>query len=59
MVRLHHALPALWVSHLFDGQGIDVLTMAFDLPVPNIPNVRVCNVSMFVRCTVYASEPTQ
>jgi hypothetical protein len=59
MVRLHHALPALWVSHLFDGQGIDVLTMAFDLPILDIPYMRVRKVGAFVRCTVYASEAAQ
>ena len=53
------ALAALGASNLFERQGIDVLTMAFDFPVLDIPYMRVCKVSAFVRYTVYASEAAQ
>jgi len=46
-------------SNLFERQGIDVLTMAFDFPVLDIPYMRICKIGAFVRCTVYASEATQ
>jgi hypothetical protein len=59
VVRHEGALAALGASNLFERQGIDVLTMAFDFPVLNIPYMRVCQVGAFVRCTVYASEAAQ
>ena len=59
MVRHEGTLAALGVSDLFERQGIDVLTMAFDFLVLDIPYMRVCKVGAFVRCTVYASEAAQ
>jgi hypothetical protein len=58
-VRHEDALAALGASNLFECQGIDVLTMAFDFPVLDIPYMRVGKVGAFVRCTVYASEVAQ
>ena len=50
---LHEDAPAaLGASNLFERQSIDVLTMAFDFPVLDIPHMRVCNVGAFVICTV-------
>jgi hypothetical protein len=59
VVRHEDALAALGASDLFKRQGIDVLTMALDLPALDIPYMRVCKVGAFVRCTVYASEAAQ
>ena len=59
VVRHEAALAALGASNLFERQGIDVLTVTFDFPVPDIPYMRVCKVSAFVRCTVYAREAAQ
>ena len=58
-VHYEDALATLGASNLFERQGIDILTMAFDLPVLDIPYMRVCKVGAFVRCTVYASEAAQ
>ena len=52
VVRHEDALATLGASNLFKRQGIDVLTMAFDFPVLDIPYMRVCKVGAFVRCTV-------
>ena len=59
VARHEDALAGLGASNSFERQGIDVLTMAFDFPVPDIPYMRVCKISAFVRCTVYASEAAQ
>ena len=59
VVRHESTLAALGASHSFERQGVDVLTMAFDFPVLDIPYMRVCKVGAFVRCTVYASEAAQ
>jgi hypothetical protein len=58
-VRHENTLAALWASNSFERQGVDVLTMAFDFPVLDIPYMRVCQVGAFVGCTVYASEAAQ
>ena len=55
-MRHEGALAALGASDLFERQSIDVLTMAFNFPVLDVPYMRVCKVGAFVRCTVYASE---
>jgi hypothetical protein len=59
VLRDEDAPAALGASSLFKRQGIDVLTVAFDFPVLDIPYMRVCNVGTFVRGTVYASEAAQ
>ena len=58
-VHYEDALATSGASNLFERQGIDVLTVAFDFPVLDIPYMRVCNVGTFVGCTVYASEAAQ
>jgi hypothetical protein len=58
-VRHDGALVALGAFNLIERQGIDVLTMAFDFPVLDIPHMRVCKIGAFVRCEVYAGEAAQ
>jgi hypothetical protein len=37
------ALTSLGAPNCFERQSVDVLAMAFDLPVLDIPYVRVCD----------------
>ena len=53
------ALTLLGAPNCFERQRVDVLAMAFDLPVLDIPYMRVCNIDAFVCCTMHACKAAQ